>query len=63
MATEYSPPKRLAYSINEAVQLTTLSKSTIRNLINNGTLEITRVGGRTLITAASLERLVYGEVL
>jgi len=49
---------KLAYSVKEAVHATSLQKSTIYNLINAGKLESRRVGGRTVIMADSLRRLL-----
>lgn len=52
---------KLAYSVKEAVHATSLKKSTIYNYINAGKLETRRVGGRTIIPAASLHKLLQGE--
>jgi excisionase family DNA binding protein len=52
---------KLAYSVKEAVHATSLKKSTIYNYINAGKLETRRVGGRTIIPAASLIKLLQGE--
>lgn len=52
---------KLAYSVKEAVHATSLKKSTIYNYINTGKLETRRVGGRTIIPAASLHKLLQGE--
>ena len=52
---------KLAYSVKEAVHATSLKKSTIYNYINAGKLETRRIGGRTIIPAASLHKLLQGE--
>ena len=48
----------LCYSINQAMEVSTFGRTRLYELINNGTLKVTRVGRRTLIDAASLRRLV-----
>ncbi len=53
--------QKLAYSIKEAAQASSLGKSTIYNHIAAGKLETRRVGGRTIIPAASLLKLLQGE--
>ena len=52
---------KLAYSIKEAAHASSLGKSTIYNYIQAGKLEARRVGGRTIIPAASLLQLLQGE--
>ncbi|MBB3862222.1 putative DNA-binding transcriptional regulator AlpA [Novosphingobium hassiacum] len=52
---------KLAYSVKEAVHASSLKKSTIYNYIAAGKLETRRVGGRTIIPAASLMKLLQGE--
>ena len=54
-------PAKLAYSIKEAAQASSLSRSSIYNHIQAGKLEARRVGGRTIIPAASLMALLQGE--
>lgn len=51
----------LAYSPKNAARVADLSVTTIYRLINDGTLERRKVRGRSLVTAASLRRLVEGE--
>ncbi|MFV0645868.1 MAG: helix-turn-helix domain-containing protein [Sphingomonadaceae bacterium] len=51
-------PAPLAYSINDAVAITTLSRPRIYQLINEGKLETRKLGRRTIILAESLRRLV-----
>jgi excisionase family DNA binding protein len=60
-STEHHPPK-LAYSIKEACQVSSLGRTTIYNHIAENRLRAVRVGGRTLIPAESLHALVNGKV-
>ena len=55
-----SHPK-LAYSILEASEASSLSKTTLYKHINAKRLEVVHVGGRTLIPADSLHALLAGE--
>lgn len=52
---------KLAYSVREAAAATSISKTTLYTLIGRGKLTTRRVGGRTIIPAESLERLIQGE--
>jgi excisionase family DNA binding protein len=52
------PVLRLAVTIAEAAQMTTLSQFTVRDEIKAGRLKATRVGRRVLIPVAELERFV-----
>lgn len=52
---------KLAYSIKEAVDATSLRRTKLYSLIKEGDLEVVRVGGRTLIPAASLRALITGK--
>ncbi|OYX67029.1 MAG: hypothetical protein B7Y88_04195 [Sphingomonadales bacterium 32-64-17] len=56
----FDPPK-IAYSIREAVQATSLSRGTIYNHIAAGRLTAHKIGGRTLIPADALHALITGE--
>lgn len=58
--SDNGPPK-VGFSIREAVQATSLSKSTIYNHISAGRLRAVRVGGRTIIPAEALHALIAGE--
>lgn len=49
---------KLGYSIREAIQLTSLSRSTIYNLIVNGDLKTTKIGRRVIILPASMTKLL-----
>jgi excisionase family DNA binding protein len=51
-------PELLAVSILEAARLTSLSRSTIYNLINAGKLKATRVMGRNLVDYQTLKELM-----
>jgi excisionase family DNA binding protein len=52
----------LAYSINEACRVSSLGRTRLYQLINEGRLEVRKIGKRTLIPAASLRALICGEV-
>lgn len=56
-----SPPMKIAYSIKEACQVSSLGRTTLYKHINEGRLEAIRVGGRTIIPATSLHSLLAGE--
>jgi excisionase family DNA binding protein len=60
MPTIKSDPPKLAYSISEACQATSLARSTIYNRIADGSLSVVKVGGRTLVPAAALDALITG---
>lgn len=50
----------IAYSLKEASRVTTLGRTRLYQLIAEGRLKATRIGGRTVIPASSLLRLVEG---
>ena len=52
----------LAYSINEACQVSSLGRTRIYDLIKQGRLNTRKIGRRTLIPAASLRALIEGGV-
>jgi hypothetical protein len=56
-------PERLAYSIAQTVRVSSLGRSSIYRAITAGRLAVVKVGGRTLVPAASLHRLLSGEVV
>jgi excisionase family DNA binding protein len=60
MTHETRLPK-LAYSIREACEASSLGKTTIYSLIAVGRLRTIRIGGRTIIPAESLHALLAGE--
>jgi excisionase family DNA binding protein len=49
---------KLAYSIHEACEASSLGRTTIYALIGQGRLQAVRVGGRTVIPAESLSNLL-----
>ena len=51
-------PKRLAYSVKDAVIVSGLSRSFLYQLIKDGTLASTKIGGRRLIRHADLAALL-----
>lgn len=59
MSTEHV--QKLAYSIREACQASSLGRTTIYALIGQGRLQAVRVGGRTVIPADSLTALIKGD--
>ena len=52
---------KLAYSIREACEASSLGKTTIYALIAKSRLRAVHIGGRTVIPAASLNALLNGE--
>jgi hypothetical protein len=52
---------RIAFTLAEASQISGLSITTLRRHFQNGRLESHRVGGRRLVDAISLRRLIRGE--
>ena len=61
MALNQNSPK-LAYSIREAMHASSLGKTKMYELINEGKLQAVRIGGRTVIPAESLQALISGAV-
>lgn len=51
----------LAYSIEEAVRVSSIGRTRLYQLINEGKLKSRKIGKRTLILAESLRDLIYGE--
>lgn len=54
----YTP--KLAYSIKEACQASSLGRSTLYKYISAGRLKAIRVGGRTIIPVEELQALLAG---
>lgn len=54
-------PAPLSYNVAGAIAATGLGRSTIFAMLADGRLERVKVGKRTLIPRASLERLLNGE--
>lgn len=56
---EQTPPfEVIAFRIPDAVKASGLSRSTIYELAAAGKLKLSRIGGRTLVPRAELERLI-----
>lgn len=53
--SEYEP---LAYTVKDAIQIASISKTLLYKLIAEKKLEKRKIGKRTLITATSLHRLI-----
>ena len=51
----------LAYSISEACKVSSIGRTYLYQLINEGRIEVRKIGKRTLIPAASLHGLIAGE--
>lgn len=54
-------PEPLAYSVAEAIRVSSIKKTRLYALIKEGRLEARKIGKRTLIPAASLRALINGE--
>lgn len=55
-----SPP-RIGYSIKEAIEVSSIKRTRLYELINSGALDVQRIGRRTIVRADSLSRLINGE--
>lgn len=53
--------QKISVTVDEAVAASGLSRSTIYELIGDGSLESRRVAGRRLILVRSLRRLIEGD--
>jgi excisionase family DNA binding protein len=53
---------RLAYSVKQTCEVSSLGRTSIYALIAEGKLKVVRIGGRTLILAESLHDLLAGRV-
>jgi excisionase family DNA binding protein len=53
-----NPPRKVTYSINEAMAATGLGKTRLYTEIREGRLKAVKAGRRTLITAASIDAWV-----
>ncbi|MDR3410810.1 MAG: helix-turn-helix domain-containing protein [Formivibrio sp.] len=64
MRTPSSPPipSKLAFSISEACEAVSISRSKLYELIGQGRIATRKIGSRTLIPADSLRALIAGEV-
>ena len=54
-------PDPLAYSVADACRVSSIGKTRLYALAKEGRLEMRKIGGRTLIPAASLRALIHGE--
>lgn len=61
MLTASNEVQKLAYSLKEAARASSLSRSTLYSYIAAGRLRVVRVGGRTIIPADALQKLLSGE--
>ena len=52
---------QLGYSIAETMRRTSLGRTKVYELLNSGELEHVKVGARTIVLAASIERLLTPE--
>lgn len=59
-SVDQSPPK-LAYSIREACEASSLGRTTLWSHISAGRLRARRIGGRTIIPADALHSFIAGE--
>lgn len=53
-----TPPKKLAVKIEEAAEMLSLSIPTVRRLISNGSLKVSRKTRHILIPVSELDRLM-----
>jgi hypothetical protein len=51
-------PLKLAYTVPEALAAIGIGRTNLYKLAGEGKLDLRKVGGRTLVTAESLRRLV-----
>lgn len=61
MSADKYPTPKIAYSIREACEASSLGRTTIYSHIAAGRLTAKRIGGRTVILADSLRALIDGE--
>lgn len=61
MNAAHNTPEPLAYSVNDAIRATSIGRTRLYQLINEGRLEVRKIGKRTLIPAASLRALIDSE--
>lgn len=52
---------KIAYSVREACKASSLGRTTLYAHIASGRLRAVRIGGRTVIPAESLHKLILGE--
>lgn len=61
MIQSVTTEQKIAYSVEEAAEQTTLSKSHIRNEIRDGNLKARKIGRRVLILKEDLQDYLRGE--
>jgi hypothetical protein len=61
MSEKTEPFEPIAYSIDDAVKVSSIGRSSLYSLIAQGKLEARKVGSRTVIPARSLKALILGE--
>ncbi len=61
MTTATQSPEPLAYSVAEAIRVSSIKKTRLYALIKEGRLEARKIGKRTIIPASSLRALINGE--
>lgn len=61
MNAQHNTLPRVAYSLNEAAQSLGLSRRTLYELMDAGTLQTVKLGKRRLVPAQELARLVRPE--
>ncbi len=59
--TNSEQKQKLAFSINEISEQTTLSKPFLRNEVRAGRLKVNRFGSRVLVLAENLQDYLRGE--
>lgn len=50
----------LAYSVADAIKLSSIKRTKLYSLINEKKIEVVKIGRRTLVKADSLHRLING---
>lgn len=53
-----STPRPLAYSIKDAIQVSSIGRTTLYGLISSGEIETVKIGKRRLVKAASLASFI-----
>lgn len=61
MHTDNFDPSKIAYSIKEACEASSLGRTTLYSHISAKRLRAIRIGGRTVIPADSLRALIAGK--
>ena len=53
----------LSYSVPDAAEIIGISKSTLYAMISAGTIQCVRLGGRTLIRRADIDKLLESNIV